>query len=161
GILGGTMIRMIERLRPRLHRLIPSIVTRSALGGICVGLLGLAAPPILGVGYGTTSYLLRGCGSLQLASVAFGAKAFGFMLAVAISTAISSRIAPLTLTEQQMIAEGYRERVERADPLGSLTAGDVMSKSIVTFAAETPIAQVVRATSEKRHSQYPVVSSDG
>jgi CIC family chloride channel protein len=61
------------------------------------------------------------------------------MLAVAVSTAISSRIAPLTLTEQQMIAEGYRETAERADPLGALTVSGVMATAVQTFPADTPI----------------------
>lgn len=241
GILGGAVIRLISFLRPWLQRRMPSMIARSALGGICVGLIGLASPSVLSVGYGTTSYFLRGGGSLQLASVAFGAKALGFvlamsagllggtfapslfigaslgsaighaarmiagptidpgayslvgmgaffggflrcpmaavlivleltndydlilplMLAVAVSTAISSRIAPLTLTEQQMIAEGYRESEEQADPLGKLTAGEVMSTSVQTFAAETPIARVVEMTAELRHRQYPIVSHDG
>src|SRR5205085_4267081 len=186
---------------------------RSLLGGIWVGLIGLVSPSILGVGYVTTSYLMRGVGSLPFASIVFGAKTVGFvlamsagllggtfapslfigaslgsaighgarliagptidpgayalvgmgayfggflrcpiaavlivleltndydlilplMLAVAVSTAISSRIARLTLTEQQMIAEGYREREERADPLGRLVVADIMSSAVQTF----------------------------
>jgi CIC family chloride channel protein len=241
GLVGGSVIRLIEKLRPRLHRMIPSIVARSVLGGICIGLIGLVSPSILSVGYGTTSYFLRGGGSLSFASVAFGGKALGFMLAmsagllggtfapslfigaslgsaighgarmiagptidpgayalvgmgayfggflrcpmaavlivleltndydlilplmlaVAISTAISSRIAPLTLTEQQMIAEGYRERERREDPLGMLTVREVMSTSVHAFPAETPIARVIEMTAEGRHRQYPVISGDG
>jgi CIC family chloride channel protein len=241
GILGGSVIRLVAYLRPKVQGWIPSAVVRAALGGVCVGVIGLVSPSTLGVGYGYTSYFLRGGGSLEFASVAFGAKALGFtlvmaigllggtfapslfigaslgsaigygarmiagptidpgayslvgmgayfggflrcpmaavlivleltndydlilplMLAVAISTAISTRIAPQTLTEQQMIAEGYRERVERADPLGSLNAGDVMSRSVLTFTADTSIARVVEMTRDRRHRQYPVVSHDG
>jgi CIC family chloride channel protein len=241
GILGGSVIRLIRFLRPRMERWIPSTVMRAMLGGVCVGLIGLVSPATLSVGYGYTSYFLRGGGSLQFASAAFGAKALGFtlvmatgllggtfapslfigaslgsaighgarmiagptidpgayslvgmgayfggflrcpmaavlivleltndydlilplMLAVAISTAISSRIAPQTLTEQQMIAEGYRERVERADPLGSLNAGDVMSTSVLALPSSASIAQVVEMTGDRRHRQYPVVTPDG
>lgn len=241
GILGGSAIRLISMLRPWLQRRIPSMVARSVLGGACVGVIAIVSPSMLSVGYGTTSYFLRGGGSLPFASVAFGAKALAFvvamsagllggtfapslfigsslgsaighgarmiagptidpgayalvgmgayfggflrcpmaavlivleltndydlilplMLAVAVSTAISSRIAPLTLTEQQMIAEGYREKEERADPLANLTAGDVMSVSVLTILADMPIAQVAAMTSEHRHRQYPVVSADG
>jgi CIC family chloride channel protein len=241
GIVGGSAIRLISILRPRLERAIPSMVARAALGGVCVGIIGLAAPPALSVGYGYTSYFLRGGGSLPFASVAFGAKALGFtlamsagllggtfapslfigaslgsaighaarliagptidpgayslvgmgayfggflrcpmaavlivleltndydlilplMLAVAISTAISSRIAPLTLTEQQMIAEGYRERKQRADPLGAMTAGDVMAPNVLTLRSEMTVAQVLESTGERRHRQYPVVSGEG
>ena len=241
GIVGGSVIRLISVIRPWLQARIPSIVVRSLLGGICVGIIGLIAPPIFGVGYGTTSSLLGGGGSLLFASTAFGAKSLGFvlamsagllggtfapslfigaslgsaighaarmiagptidpgayalvgmgayfggflrcpmaavlivleltndydlilplMLAVAVSTAISTRIARLTLTEQQMIAEGYREREERADPIGRLVVSEIMNTAVKTFAADAPIARVVSETSEKRHRQYPVVSADG
>jgi len=241
GILGGSVIRLIAAIRPWLEKRLPSIVLRSLLGGICVGVIGLFAPSIFGVGYGTTSSFLRGGGTLPFASIAFGAKTLGFvvamsagllggtfapslfigaslgsaighaaraiagptidpgayalvgmgayfggflrcpmaavlivleltndyelilplMLAVAVSTAISSRIARLTLTEQQMIAEGYREREERADPIGRLLVRDMMNASVKVFRADAPIAQVVSETSDKRHRQYPVVSADG
>ena len=241
GIIGGSVIRLISVIRPWLETRIPSMVVRSLLGGISVGVIGLLSPTMFGVGYGTTSSLLSGGGNLPFSSIAFGAKTVGFvvamsagllggtfapslfigaslgsaighaarmiagptidpgayalvgmgadfggflrcpmaavlivleltndydlilplMLAVAVSTAISSRIARLTLTEQQMIAEGYREREERADPIGRLLVGDMMNKSVQTFAANVPIADVISATSEKRHRQYPVVSADG
>jgi len=241
GVLGGSVIRLISFLRPKLQQRIPSMIVRSLLGGISVGLIALVSPSMLSVGYGTTSYFLRGGGSLPFASVAFGAKALGFvlamsagllggtfapslfigaslgaamghaariiagptidpgayslvgmgayfggflrcpmaavlivleltnnydlilplMLAVAVSTAISSRIAPLTLTEQQMIAEGYKEREVRADPLSKLVVADIMASPVQAFAADTPIAQVVQMTAERRHRQYPIVSADG
>jgi CIC family chloride channel protein len=241
GILGGSVIRIISFLRPWLQQRIPSIVLRSVLGGASAGLLGLMAPSILGVGYPTTSYFLRGGGTLPFASLAFGAKALGFVLAmsagllggtfapslfigaalgaaigdgarmvlgpsidpgayalvgmgsyfggylrcpmaavlivleltndydlilplmlgIAVSTAISTRIARQTLTEQQMVAEGYRESREEADPLGRLTVGEIMIGDVQTFPADTPIAHVVERTSERRHRLYPIVSTDG
>ena len=82
GILGGSVIRLISVIRPWLQQRIPSIVVRSLLGGVCVGLIGLMAPSIFGVGYGTTSNLLRGGGTLPFASMAFGAKTLGFVLAM-------------------------------------------------------------------------------
>jgi chloride channel protein, CIC family len=241
GSIGGAVIRLIERLRPRLQRWIPSMVARATLGGVAIGLIALVAPAMLSVGYGTTSLFLRGGGTLLFASSAFGAKTLGFvlamtagllggtfapslfigaalgsavghaarmvagptidpgayalvgmgayfggflrcpmaavlivleltndydlilplMLAVAISTAISHRIAPLTLTEQQMIAEGYREHAETADPLSALSAADVMSPTVLTLTADMTLAQVVQVTAEHRHRQYPIVSSAG
>ena len=241
GILGGSVIRLIQVLRPKLQEWIPSMVLRSSLGGVCVGIIGLAAPSMLGVGYPTTSYFLRGGGSLPFASIAFGAKTVGFvvamsvgllggtfapslfigsalgaavgyaarlvagptidpgayalvgmgayfggflrcpmaavlivleltndydlilplMLAVAVSTAISSRIARQTLTEQQMIDEGYRESAEQADPLGKLTAGEVMATTVQAFDAGTPVGRIVEQTTERRHQLYPIVSAEG
>ena len=83
------------------------------------------------------------------------------MLAVAISTALSGRIAPRTLTEDQMIREGYRERDVQEDPVGSLLVDEVMGTSVQTFAADLPLSSVVEMTGEQRHRMYPVVSATG
>lgn len=238
GTMGGTAIQAISRIRPWLARRVPSMPLRAALGGMSIGIIGLFAPDMLSVGYGTTSILLRGGGTLYTATAAFGGKVLGFvlamssgllggtfapslfigaslgsmighaarlvgdatidpgayalvgmgaffggflrcpmaavlivleltndydlilplMLAVAISTAISSRLAPRTLTEDQMIREGYRERDVGADPIGSLPVSEVMSAAVQTFPAELALSRIVEMTFEQRHKQYPVVS---
>lgn len=83
------------------------------------------------------------------------------MLAVAISTMISHKLAPQTLTEQQMIAEGYRERRESADPLDALTVLDVMSRTVIGIRTDMSVPQIVDVVGEHRHRQYPVVSASG
>lgn len=241
GLIGGTAIRTISAARPWLEQRIPSMVIRSAIGGACVGAIGLIAPSILSVGYDTTSLLLRGGGNLYFATASFGGKTLGFvlamsagllggtfapslfigaslgsmvghaarllggatidpgayalvgmgaffggflrcpmaavlivleltndydlilplMLAVAISTALSHRIAPRTLAEDQMIREGYREREIQEDPIGALPVSEVMSGAAQTFAAELPLSRIVEMNIEQRHRVYPVVSGDG
>lgn len=83
------------------------------------------------------------------------------MLAVAISTALSHRLAPRTLTEDQMIREGYRERDVQEDPLGALLVGEVMSPAAQTLAADLPLSRLVEIPLERRHQIYPVVSGEG
>lgn len=83
GIVSGVMLRVAAIARDRLRRRVPSVSLRFALGGACVGLLGVLNPTMLGVGYETTSLLLRGGGSLLFDAEAFGAKALGFFVAAA------------------------------------------------------------------------------
>ena len=83
------------------------------------------------------------------------------MLAVAISTAISTRLAPRTLTEEQMIDEGYREKEADADPLGVLPVIEVMAPTVQTFPADIPLKTVVEMTFDQRHRQYPIVNAGG
>ncbi len=83
GIVSGVMLRVAAIARDRLRRRIPSVPLRFALGGVCVGILGVLNPTMLGVGYETTSLLLRGGGSLLFDAEAFGAKALGFFVAAA------------------------------------------------------------------------------
>lgn len=241
GILGAGVIHAIKNLRPLLQRWIPSYPARATLGGASVGVMGLFVPQLLGVGYNTTSFLLRGGGSLRYSGAAFGAKTAGFvaamsagllggtfapslfigaslgstvghlarmltgmsidpatyalvgmgaffaaflrcpmaavlivleltndydlivpvMMAVAISTTISTKLARLTLTEEQMIREGYRERRHIADPLGTLAAGDVMARNVTALRPEMTVRDIVDALGEQRHQQYPVVNAAG
>jgi CIC family chloride channel protein len=81
GVVSGVMLRVAALARDRLRRRVPSIPLRFALGGACVGILGVLSPTMFGVGYETTSLLLRGGGSLLFDSEAFGAKALGFFVA--------------------------------------------------------------------------------
>ncbi|HEX7709141.1 MAG TPA: chloride channel protein [Thermoanaerobaculia bacterium] len=81
GIVSGTVLRVAAVMRDRLRTKIPSVPLRFGLGGAAVGLLGVFSPSMLGVGYETTSLLLRGGGSLMFDAEAFGAKTLGFMIA--------------------------------------------------------------------------------
>jgi len=83
------------------------------------------------------------------------------MLAVAIATSLSRRIAPHSLTELQMHEEGFREPVEANDPLAGLTAADVMSTAIVTVRADLSMIDAARRISGTHHRAYPVVNEDG
>lgn len=83
GIVSGVMLRVAAIARDRLRRRVPSVPMRFALGGACVGILGVLNPTMLGVGYETTALLLRGGGSLLFDAEAFGAKSLGFFVAAA------------------------------------------------------------------------------
>jgi CIC family chloride channel protein len=80
------------------------------------------------------------------------------MLAVAVSTSLSRLISPHTLTEKQMIEEGWRS-VPSSDPLGRAVVSDAMSRDLITLAADVPLSEAVAI--KARHSQYPVVDSEG
>lgn len=80
------------------------------------------------------------------------------MLAVAVSISLSRAISPHTLTEKQMIEEGWRGPAA-ADPMARMVVADVMSRKIVAVSADTRLVDVARAAA--RHSLYPVVDRDG
>ncbi len=236
GIFSGAMLRAAAVVRDRFRNRVPSVPLRFAIGGACVGLLGVVNPAMLGVGYETTSLLLRGGGSLLFDGGAFGAKALGFfiaasagllggtfapslfigaalggtvgqaahlidahvnpgayalvgmgayfagtlrapiaavlivleltndyglvvplMLGVALSNLISHAIAPLTLEEDQLEREGFREPPAVHDPLAAYRVEEVMSPAPIAFTRETPLAEVIERTRDLRHRIYPVV----
>jgi CIC family chloride channel protein len=82
GAASGIAIRAIDRLKRRTRSWLPNAALRAAAGGAAIGLLGLASPRILGVGYETVSFWLRGGGAAAPAALAFGAKTTGFVLAL-------------------------------------------------------------------------------
>jgi CIC family chloride channel protein len=81
GVVSGTVLHVAAILRARMRLAIRSTPIRFGIGGVAVGLLGVLSPTMLGVGYGTTSLLLRGGGSLLFDAEAFGAKTLGFIIA--------------------------------------------------------------------------------
>lgn len=81
GVMSGVVLRCATALRDRVRRRIAPIWLRFALGGLAVGLLGVLSPTMLGVGYDTTSLLVRGGGSLLFDAEAFGTKILGFTIA--------------------------------------------------------------------------------
>lgn len=81
GVVSGTVLRVAATLRSRVRERILSVPLRFGIGGAAVGLLGYFSPTMLGVGYETTSLLVRGGGSLLFDAEAFGTKAFGFLIA--------------------------------------------------------------------------------
>ena len=81
------------------------------------------------------------------------------MLAVAVSISLSRLISPHTLTEKQMLEEGWREPAA-ADPMARMVVADAMSREVVTLNPETLLVDVA-ASSAERHSQYPVVDKNG
>lgn len=81
GVMSGVALRCAVALRDRLRRRIAPVWLRFALGGLAVGMLGVLSPTMLGVGYETTSLLVRGGGSLLFDAETFGTKILGFTIA--------------------------------------------------------------------------------
>jgi CIC family chloride channel protein len=77
------------------------------------------------------------------------------MLGVSIAVAISRRISPLSVVEQQMIDEGYVEGHESSDPLAGVKVSEAMTTDplVVLETAELPAAMT--------HRIYPVVDAEG
>lgn len=82
GLVSGYSIAMMHRLKREWSRAMPSMVMRTATAGILIGLLGLIAPSILGVGYHSVSAWLHGGGTTTESGVAFVVKVIAFVIAV-------------------------------------------------------------------------------
>jgi len=82
GLVSGMILFVAPKLRVRMRRWFPSIPLRFAIGGIAVGLLGLIAPSMLGVGYDTTYIFGGGGNGLLFDAEAMGAKVAGFVIAI-------------------------------------------------------------------------------
>ncbi|HUP48027.1 MAG TPA: chloride channel protein [Thermoanaerobaculia bacterium] len=159
-------------------------ISAGMIGGIFAPSLFLGAALGAAVGHGTLlffpeaniypgAYALVGMGAffagllrVPIASVLIVFEVTGdyglilpLMLAVAVAISISRRISPLTLTERQMIEEGWREPAA-ADPMARMTVAEAMSREIVILQPEMTLIDVARTVKE-RHRQYPVVDKDG
>jgi CIC family chloride channel protein len=82
------------------------------------------------------------------------------MLAVTIGVAVSRRLSPLSIVEQQMIDEGWIETPESNDPLASLLVSSVMSTNVVAFRASDALT-TARVKIVLPHRSYPVLDDDG
>jgi CIC family chloride channel protein len=78
------------------------------------------------------------------------------MLAVSLSVAISRRISPLSVVEQQMIDEGYVEGPHHEDPLAQLTVAEAMTANPITLSASSTLLDAARTVAGTRHAWYPV-----
>jgi len=93
GIVSGSAISAVVKLRNAFRAAMPSLAARAVLGGALIGGIGLLVPAILGVGYDTTSIFLHGGGDVRVASASFIAKVAGFVVALA-SGIIGGTFAP-------------------------------------------------------------------
>ncbi|MGA7616677.1 MAG: chloride channel protein [Thermoanaerobaculia bacterium] len=81
------------------------------------------------------------------------------MLAVALSISISRKLAPLSLTERQLLQEGYREEEHSAsDPLATLAVSDVMTRDPVALREDMTLLEAARFVAGTKHHFYPVVN---
>lgn len=80
------------------------------------------------------------------------------MLAIALSVFISSRLAPRTLTEDQLQREGF-EKARSGDPLSALTVSEVMTRteSLIVARSGMSFREVIGVIGAARHREYPVI----
>jgi CIC family chloride channel protein len=83
------------------------------------------------------------------------------MLAVSLSVAVSRRISPHSMVEQQMIDEGYIEANDAADPLANVRVTDAMTPNPISVRADVTLLDATRAIAGTRHRVYPVTDDDG
>jgi CIC family chloride channel protein len=82
GLISGVSISTVHRLKGIWVAAVPSMIRRAAIAGLMIGAIGLIAPRVLGVGYGSVAHWLRGGGTLGDSSVAFALKLVAFIIAV-------------------------------------------------------------------------------
>ncbi|HYH09809.1 MAG TPA: chloride channel protein [Thermoanaerobaculia bacterium] len=83
------------------------------------------------------------------------------MLGVSLAVAISRRVSPLSIVEQQMLDEGYVEDHAANDPLARVRVADAMSTGVVTIAGDATATDAVQRVAGLRFLLYPVVREDG
>jgi chloride channel protein, CIC family len=241
GLASGASIAVAHRLKRRWAASVPNEAVRAAMGGLAIGVAGLLAPSILGVGYDSVSFWLHGGGTARATGIAFAVKTIAFviaisggilggsfapslfigtalgaaighgaqdlfpsagidpkayalvgmgasfagllrspiaavlitieltsdyalvvplMLAVSLAIAVSRRISPISIVEQQMIDEGYIEGQHSGDPLAALRAAEIMSERPVVIPAEATIKEAAMMRGSSSHRLYPVVNKE-
>lgn len=241
GLASGASIAVAHRLKRRWIARVPSEAVRAAMGGLAIGVCGLLAPSILGVGYDSVSFWLHGGGTARATGIAFAVKTIAFviaisggilggsfapslfigtalgaaighgaqdlfpaagidpkayaiagmgasfagllrspiaavliaieltsdyalvvplMLAVSLAIAVSRRISPISIVEQQMIDEGYIEGEHSGDPLAALRAAEVMSERPIVIPADATVEEAGRIRGSSSHHLYAVVNME-
>ncbi|MGZ7040739.1 MAG: chloride channel protein [Thermoanaerobaculia bacterium] len=82
GAASGTAIATAHRLKRSWSKAVPSPPIRAAMAGFTIGLAGLLAPSVLGVGYDSVSFWLHGGGTVRGTSLAFIVKIIVFVIAI-------------------------------------------------------------------------------
>ncbi len=151
----------------------PSLFIGAALGSTVGQLAGLVFP---GAGIQPGAYALVGMGAFfggmlrcPIASILIVFEItrdynliLPLMLGVAISIAISKRLAPHSLTEKQLQAEGYDEEShQRVDPLATLRVGDLMNRDLVPPTMDMTLLDTARAVGPLRYPFFPIVDQEG
>src|SRR3954453_8549672 len=78
------------------------------------------------------------------------------MLGVSIAVAVSRRISPLSVVEQQMIDEGYVEGHDIADPLAGVRVSEAMTADPIVVSESATAGDAAR-----NHRFVPVVDAEG
>lgn len=151
----------------------PSLFVGAALGSTVGQLAGLVFP---GAGIQPGAYALVGMGAFfggllrcPIASILIVFEItrdynliLPLMLGVAISIAISKRLAPHSLTERQLASEGWdEESSRRVDPLATLRVRDLMSRDLVPPTMDMTLLDAARAVGRHHYPFYPIVDHEG
>jgi CIC family chloride channel protein len=82
------------------------------------------------------------------------------MLGVSMAIAVSRRISPLSVVEQQMTEEGWAEEHNVHDPLARVRAAEAMTETLVTIPEGATIAEAASGITGTRFMFYPVVDDE-
>ncbi|HJQ35732.1 MAG TPA: chloride channel protein [Thermoanaerobaculia bacterium] len=83
------------------------------------------------------------------------------MLGVTLAVAVSRRISPLSIVEQQMIDEGYIEENEARDPLARVRVASAMTTNVVAISKHESFLDAARRIGDQRFAFFPVVDGEG
>lgn len=82
GVTSGFAIKFAHGIKRRWSASMPSMVRRVALAGLLIGVAGVLAPEVLGVGYDSVSFWLHGGGTAMDSGTAFALKLLAFTIAI-------------------------------------------------------------------------------
>jgi H+/Cl- antiporter ClcA len=116
GVTGSLLSKALYKSEDIFRRLPLGQPWLPMIGGLCVGVIGLAVPQILGVGYGTITDILNGRIVFELAAIIMLAKACAWILAMGSQTS-GGTLAPLFLIGSSL---GYLFGVAISGPLSTL-----------------------------------------
>jgi chloride channel protein, CIC family len=144
GLLGTVLPRLLYGLRDLFARLPGPPHIRPAIGGLLVGLLGLAAPEILGTGYGWIELAIAG--KLTLTTVLILLLLKGPGMALTIGSGGSGGVFAPTVTIGGMLGAAVGLTIAPLLPGGPLPVASfvvVGMAAVFSCAARTPISTVI------------------
>ena len=101
GVLGSGLSRGLYKTEGLFERIGPGQPWLPAIGGLAVGVVGLAAPQVLGVGYNVISGVLNGGYVIQLVALILVAKSVAWLVAMGSKTS-GGTLAPMFLIGSSM-----------------------------------------------------------
>ena len=144
GVLGAILPALFYGVRDLFARLRVPVWLKPAIGGLLVGLAAIAAPQILGTGYGWIELAMAGQLSLGMVLLLLVVKAPG--MALTVGSGASGGIFAPTVTLGAMLGAAVGILVERGFPmLDAPVAGFVVVGMAAVFAAaaRTPISTLI------------------
>jgi chloride channel protein, CIC family len=144
GVVGALLPTLFYRVRDAFHRMPGPRHLKPALGGVLAGLIGMAAPQILGSGYGWVELAMAGSLSLSVILVILLLK--GPAMALTIGSGGSGGVFAPTVTLGAMLGGAVGITLQRLLPsLHFVPAAFVVvgMAAIFSGAARTPISTLI------------------